>query len=170
MSEGAVVPPTALEYLQLFFPQYFDPDDPAYMDPVLVDAILDIAEDARPPCLSEKQQNLAQAYFAAYLIDVRQQTSSGQTAVTVAGPITSEREGDIAVTYADLSSSNQTNSRTQAPPATAWDQWNRMWIRCTRGTITTRFGDPCQQAQPSSTPTRGSTELSLTSRNLVRAL
>ena len=130
--------------LQLFFPQYFDPDSPDYVPPEMLQALLALSETARPWCLPIDRANLAQAFFVAYLISVQKETSSGQQVVTTAGPITSEKEGDIAVTYATVTSGGSgSNSQSKRPSSDPWDAWNRLWTICTRGAITTRFGDPC---------------------------
>jgi hypothetical protein len=130
--------------LQLFFPQYFDPESPQYIDPILLDQILLISDEARPWCLSIGRQNFAQAMFTAYLITVQQETSSGQQLPSYAGPITSEKEGDIQIQYAAATNTSEAESRR--PSSNPWDAWNRMWSICAKGAITTRFGDPCRSA------------------------
>ena len=129
-------------YLKLFYPQYFDPESPSYVDPDTMAALSAVAADSRPWCLSEAQQDLAQALFTAYLISLQKQSSSGQQSSTYAGPITSEKEGDIAITYG--SSSGSTSGKSDRPSNDPWDAWNRLYMRCARGSITTRFGDPCR--------------------------
>ena len=146
--------------LQLFFPQYFDPANPAYIDPALMDMLLAISEEARPWCLSTNRQNFAQAMFVAYLISVQEETSSGKPVQSYLGPISSEKEGDVAITYAAVTGGTSNESRR--PSSNPWDAWNRMWNICTKGAITTRFGDPCQS--PSGTRTMDSNVLSLTLR------
>lgn len=150
--------------LQVFFPQYFDPESPDYIDPGLLDQLLAISEEARPWCLSENRANLAQAMFTAYLISVQKESSSGETIQPVAGPITSEKEGDISVTYGATTTSTGTSKRPSSDP---WDAWYRMWSICAKGSITTRFGDPCLRSS------RGTTDgiaLSATLRRSVAAL
>jgi hypothetical protein len=126
--------------LQLFFPQYFDPDSPLFVPPDTLTQLIWIAEEARPWCLSDERQDFAQAMYTSYLVTVRNETSSGASSVPVAGPITSEKEGDIAITYA-TSQSGATNM-SKRPASDPWDAWNRMWERCGRGAIMTRYGDP----------------------------
>ena len=126
--------------LQLFFPQYFDPKSDQFVPPDTLTQLIWIAEEARPWCLSEERQNFAQAMYTAYLVGVRNETSSGGSTIPVAGPITSEKEGDIAVTYATSQSGATTMSKR--PASDPWDAWNRMWSRCGRGAILTRYGDP----------------------------
>jgi len=127
--------------LQLFYPQFFDPDSPLYVDPEILTQLIWLAEEARPWCLPEGRQDFAQAMYTAYLVSVRNETSSGQVSTPVAGPIVSEKEGDIQVNYASPStgSSNKTSSRPSSDP---WDAWYRLYERCGRGAILTRYGDP----------------------------
>jgi len=129
--------------LAVFFPQYFDPNNPAYIPPEMLTNLLFISQEARPWCLPEDRANLAQAMFTAYLITVQQETSSGKPVNVVAGPITSEKEGDIAVTYAE-SSGTASSGMSKRPSSDPWDAWNRLWQVCAKGAITTRFGDPCR--------------------------
>ena len=131
--------------LELFFPQFFDPESPQYVDPAIMEKLALIADDARPWCIPEAQQDIAQAYFIAYLVTLRNETSTGVSKPQVAGPIVSEREGDIAVVYANLSSQkSDTATQSKRPPSDPWDVWNRYWMRCAAGAIMTRFGDPCR--------------------------
>ena len=131
-----------VKILQLFFPQFFDPDSPGFVEPDILTQLIAIAEEARPWCLPESQQDFAQAMYTAYLVSARNETSSGGSTIPVAGPITSEKEGDIAVTYA-TSQAGVTNM-SKRPATDPWDAWNRMWTRCSRGAILTRYGDPAK--------------------------
>ena len=124
--------------LQTFYPQYFDPESPSYVDPDLLDQLLLVSNSARPWCLPTDRANFAQAMFVAYLISVQKETASGQPSLVTAGPITSEKEGDIAVTYAAVN----TGQASKRPSSDPWDAWNRLWLLCGKGSITTRFGDP----------------------------
>jgi hypothetical protein len=134
---------TPLEYLQLFYPKYFSPDP---IDPDIVDAMLDVARMARPQCLSFRLQNVAQAFYAAYLLEEQIKNTSpedGGTGDTItSGIILSESEGDVSVTYADpRSSSSTTTGETSAQaPKGAWDKWYNLSKLCKYGAITTRFG------------------------------
>lgn len=134
--------------LKLFYPQYFDPDDPKYVDPAIMQSLDIIAQQARPWCLPPEAQNLAEAMYLAYLISLREQTSSGQAGAPAAsGPIISEKEGDISITYADLTKTGtSTLSISNRPASDPWDMWNKLWMRCAVGAITTRFGDPCRMS------------------------
>lgn len=132
--------------LQLFFPQLFDPQSPQYVDPDTLTQLIALAEESRPWCLPTGQQDLAQAYFTAYLVSLRNETMAGGYTPPVAGPIVSEREGDIQVTYAQSTNAKGLSNLSNRPPSDPWDVWNRFWVRCGVGAITTRFGDPCKSA------------------------
>lgn len=141
---SATVPPDywtdVKAILQLFFPQYFDPDSPSYIDPALLDQLLAISDEFRPWCLPTSKQNFAQAMYVAYLISVQQETSSGKPIAVFAGPITSEKEGDITINYG--ASTGATAQQSQRPASDPWDAWNKLWQICAKGAITTRFGRP----------------------------
>jgi|SRR5580765_2279368 len=141
---GTIPPidPEVEALLKLFYPQYFDPASPHYVDPDILAALSAMAYGFRPLCLSDAEQDLAQALYTAYLINLRSDTSTGQKSTAVAGPITSEKEGDISVTYATTQSG--VTNMSKRPPSDPWDAWNRLWMRCARGVIITRFGDPCR--------------------------
>lgn len=136
--------PAVETLLNLFFPQFYDTESPQYVPPEIMQQFAVLSEGARPWCIPVEQQNFAQANFIAYLVSLRGETSSGQGTVPVAGPVISEREGDVAVTYANLTASSSMDTMSKRPPSDPWDIWNRFWMRCARGTITTRFGDPCK--------------------------
>lgn len=136
--------------MQLFFPQYFDPKSPHYVTPDTLTQLNLLAMTSRPWCLSNAEQNLAEAWFTAYLVSLRGDTTSGIQPSNVAGPIISEREGDIAVTYADLSKSGGTKSlSSNRPPSDPYDAWTKLWARCGVGSITTRYGDPVRRMSAS---------------------
>lgn len=151
------VPPTleweeVVRYLKIFWPQYLDPESPQYVDEETLEFIFEIAHDSVPWCLRQAMKNYACALYVAYLIRVREETSSGQASVNVAGPVTSEKEGDITVTYADLTKTGI--AMTERPPSDPWDAWKRLWDRCTRGSIITRFGDPVDRVSAVEVTTR----------------
>ena len=139
------------QILRLFYPQYFSMDHPDYVPNDIMQQLDIIAREARPWCLTESEQNLAEAMYLAYLISLRSQTTSGASGGPgVAGPILSEKEGDISVTYADMTKTGTTTSSMSNRPASdPWDAWNRLWMRCASGAITTRFGDPCRNLSAS---------------------
>lgn len=134
-------------YLRLFFPQFFDENGPHYVDPDTMTALAIVSEEARPWCLREGLANLAQSMFIAYLVSLRNETMSGTSQVTTAGPVISEKEGDISTTYADLTKTGQTGTLSKRPPSDPWDAWNRLYMRCATGSILTRFGDPVKTGQ-----------------------
>lgn len=131
--------------LQLFFPQFFDPTKPGYVEPDTMTQLIALAEGARPWCLPEDRQDFAQAMYTAYLVDVRNDFSSGESSVPVAGPITMEKEGDIQVQYA-MNASGISSQMSSRPATDPWDAWNKLYSRCARGSILTRYGDPVKSA------------------------
>lgn len=135
---------TALDYLMVFYPKYFSPDP---IDPDTVDVMIDIAAEMRPKCLSPKLQLIAQAHYAAYLLEEHLKQVSpeegGTGEATNSGIILSEKEGDLTVTYADPRTSTSIGtSVSDTQPSTAWGKWKKMWDVCAIGAITTRFGRP----------------------------
>ena len=132
--------------LELFFPSYFDPSSPNYIDPILLDQLMMLAEPARPWCLSIGRQNFAQAMYVAYLVSVHKELTSGIAETVYAGPVTSEKEGDIQVNYGFIPVVTGNPSVSRRPTSNPWDAWNRLWMICSKGAITTRFGDPCRSA------------------------
>lgn len=138
----------ALAFLRIFYPGFFDPRGDYYVDPIQVIVSLALAREFRPECLTEKLQALAQAHYAAYLLQEYLQNEAsggigGGGGATNSGIILSEKEGDIAVTYADPRQT-QTGSGVQddKPPSTAWGKWNKLAQLCRYGAITTRAGRP----------------------------
>ncbi len=132
-----------VKILQVFFPQYFDEDSPDFVAPDTLIQLIYIAEEARPWCLSDDRQDFAQAMYTAYLVNVRNETSTGASTTPVSGPIIMEKEGDIQVQYAQSATGMSTSKRPASDP---WDAWNRLWSRCARGAIMTRYGDPVKSA------------------------
>lgn len=142
------------QLLRTFFPQYFDPNSPHYVPPEVMSQLNMLAMESRPWCLSNAQQNLSEAWFTAYLVSLRTDTSSGTQPTNVAGPIISEKEGDISVTYADMTKSGGTKtSASSRPPSDPYDAWAKLWARCGVGSITTRYGDPVKRQMSASTYT-----------------
>lgn len=130
-----------VKVLLVFYPQYFDKDSPDFVPPDMMTLLIGIAEEARPWCLPEGQQDFAQAMYTAYLVSVRNETTSGASIMPVSGPVTQEKEGDIQVTYATATTGGN-DQLSKRPASDPWDAWNRLWSRCTRGAILTRYGDP----------------------------
>lgn len=120
--------PTPAEHLDLGYPGLAE----AAGDAATAWAI-SVAEAYRPGCLPTDRQDLAQAYYAAFLLMGR--TASAQT---VAGQpsrpslILEEKEGDNSVKYADPG--------VAGGYPTAYEAWKRLSDICSRGAITTRFG------------------------------
>jgi hypothetical protein len=133
-----------LALLALFYPQYLEQGNPANVDDDIMSALILLADQARPWCLPPGQQDMAQMFFTAYLVTLRNETSSGEVQTPVAGPIVSEKEGDIQVNYAASSPNVLPTGVSSRPSSDAWDSWNRLYMRCARGTIVTRYGDPCK--------------------------
>ncbi len=133
----------AIGWLRLLYPGFFDPSSPNYIDPQsTIIVMLAIAEEFRPPCLSEKMQNIAQAYYAAYLLQdwLNNSAPGGGNTVTNSGIVLSEKEGDISVTYADPNASS--NGGSTMPPKGPYEKWSKLNDMCKRGAITTKYGDP----------------------------
>jgi len=126
--------------LEFFSPDLFDPESDSYVPPEIIDKLLQLSESARPTCLPDDQQDLAQAFYLLYLISLRNDLAAGRVSVTT-GPVLSEREGDIAVSYADLTKLGAMAGAIK-PSSDPWYQWELLWRRCGRGAITSRFGDP----------------------------
>jgi hypothetical protein len=84
--------PTALEYFRMLAPEFSGMSDNA-VQPWLGVAGERIVAD----CLSANGQAQAQALYAAHLIKLRDISASGTIA---AGPVISEKEGDLQRTYA----------------------------------------------------------------------
>jgi hypothetical protein len=141
--------------LKTFFPQYFDPASPSYVPPEVLAQLDMLAVESRPWCLSNEMQNVAEAWFLAYLISLRQETSSGEGITQVAGPIIAEKEGDISVTYADMTKATQGTPMSKRPPSDPYDAWSLLWGRCGRAAITTRYGDPVKRQMTASAYTAG---------------
>lgn len=80
---------TPLELLSFFAPNLDATEDDKWW-------AITIAESRRPWCLSEAQQNEAQALYAAWLLTLRAQNR--ESSVREIGVI-SEREGDLSKTY-----------------------------------------------------------------------
>jgi hypothetical protein len=84
---------TALQYFRLFAPAFASVDD------VTVGQWLTVAESmVNVGCLDTERQNMAIAYYAAHLLSVTESASSG-----AAGPVKSEREGDLSRSFGAIS-------------------------------------------------------------------
>lgn len=87
-------------------------DDVKFLAPGLsvpdavIQRALDMAEDYRPACLPEKRQDMAQAWYALWLLSLREQ--SGNTSHFVSG-IVSSKEGDNSVTFGAVGKTGEIN-------------------------------------------------------------
>lgn len=86
---------TPLELLNFFAPNVDATEDDK-------EKALAIAESRRPWCLSEEQQNEAQALYAAWLLTLKAQNS--ESSIREIG-VVSEREGDLSKTYGSAADS-----------------------------------------------------------------
>ena len=93
-------------------------------------AALTIAAAFRPPCLTEPQQDLAQVYYAAYLLYMQQASTAGSTQPIPFG-IKSEKEGDLARTYGNAKGDGAVIS----DPYGYYDHWKALWDVCGVGAI-----------------------------------
>lgn len=112
---------TALEYFRRVAPEY------AAMSDLDVTVWLTMAESLiSVDQLGSERAAMATAYYAAHLIKSSEQAASG-----AAGAVVSEREGDLARTYAEPSTGD------------AWNAYFRMYKSITAGLgvgIMTRVG------------------------------
>jgi hypothetical protein len=131
-----------LYYLRVFYPGFFDPNSPNYCTPLQIAIALDTAEEFRPPCLRKTLGDIAQAHYAAYLLEefiAGQATGGvGGGASRIRGPVLSEKEGDISITYADPRIAGQ--AEDDLAPTSGWEKWSRLNDLCKYGAITSRFG------------------------------
>jgi uncharacterized membrane protein len=88
-------------------------------------------------CLGEERYNLAMALLAAHMITVQNSTASSGGAVA-AGPITSEKEGDLSRTYSDRTASN--GSTNPLETTTYGKQYMSITLACVGAPILTRVG------------------------------
>lgn len=93
-------------------------------------AALAIAAAYRPPCLTESKQDVAQVYYAAYLLYMRQVSQGGGTAPIPFG-VKSEKEGDLARTYGNANG----DGAAVSDPYGYYDQWKRLADICGTGAI-----------------------------------
>lgn len=151
--------PTPLEHLGFAYPFFLDGADTRYVPPDVLEWAITAAEPQRPVCLSAEMQNLAQAHYAAYLLEARRYASItyGSTvgSGTNSGIILEKQEGASKVKYADPRMVGTTTA--MAGGNTPYAAWRQLWDRCvglvdigtlpggkyvTRGGVITRFGWP----------------------------
>lgn len=111
-------------FLEVIAPVYARETDSEQMANLLA-----MAEMYRPKCLDEDKQDLAVAYYVAYLI-----ASNAERETNPLG-VTSEREGDISRTYAaNLANSSRLLAK--------WQELNDICVRV-NGSITVGFNYGC---------------------------
>jgi hypothetical protein len=91
---------------------------------------LTIAAAYRPPCLTEPQQDLAQAYYAAYLLYMQGASASAGTQPIPYG-VVMEKEGDLQRQYGK----NAGSDGTVTDPYGYYDNWKRLMDICGTGAI-----------------------------------
>lgn len=120
---------TAAEYLQLYYPFFFDADDPRHVDEARITLALTAAAAYRPACLPAELQNEAQAHYAAHIL----LTTLEAAGVILPPPdrvVRREKEGDVEVEYA------ATDGTGVSAPVTPYQAWDVLAARCRgRGAI-----------------------------------
>lgn len=102
-------------FLGVFAPHYV-----REIEPERLNNVISVAEQYRPQCLDKDKQEIAAAYYAAYLL------ASGQEAEQNPLGITSEREGDLSRSYA----LDQTNA---AKFYAKWQELHQICVRFGQG-------------------------------------
>ncbi|QNS14567.1 DUF4054 domain-containing protein [Mannheimia bovis] len=111
---------SVLGFLQVIAPNYVRD-----VEPERIKQLLTLAEHYRPECLPNDKQDLAVAYYVAYLV------AQGNEAKANPYGVTSEREGDISRTYsANLANSSRFLAK--------WQELNDICVRV-NGSITVGF-------------------------------
>jgi hypothetical protein len=148
-------------WFNFFYPYLSDATNVRYVSPSDIRQAVIIAENYRPKCLGEAQQDQAQAHYAAYVLDFRYRSEKLSSIVgtvntgTVAGPVIEKREGDTSVKFA-TSTTTSVNTLAQSQstgPGTPYAAWDALWGICLGvvapgearvriGGIITRFGFP----------------------------
>ena len=122
---------TAAEYLELLYPYFFVTTDPRYSTPENTTAMLALAEEYRPKCLTENKQNLAVAHYAAYLISSTSQTAaSSGVNPPQAQPVKRWREGEVEQEFFDGRVGSEGIS-----PLSPYDAWYRLYKLCRGGIV-----------------------------------
>ena len=117
---------TPLEYFRIFASAF------AAMTDEAVGVWLGIAEtQIDVVCLDAERAAQAQALYAAHLIALSNTTATGSEGTV--GPITSEKEGDLARTYGALQGSDTWMGQTPYG-----QQYNRLTLVCSGSAIMTR--------------------------------
>ena len=122
---------TAEQYLAFLYPYFSTVGDPRYVAPEIIASALLMAQSRRPPCLSEEQQNEAQAHYAAYALEQRRAQQAATDSATAGTTIVREKEGNVEVQYAAATESSQQVSG----PATPYAAWKSLADLCAFGAV-----------------------------------
>lgn len=115
---------TSLQYFRLLATEFASVID------ATVNTWLDIAaQDVYTPCLNAEELARANALMAAHLMKLSSDAASG-----VAGPIKSEREGDLSRTYGSIAGDNTVLGST-----TYGMQYLQLTALCFGASIMTRY-------------------------------
>lgn len=95
------------------------------------------------PCLDAERKALADAYLAAHLIKMGELTGSssagGGSGMVPAGPLVSEKEGDLERRYSDKGISNSGGSTSNANQTAYGQMWYSITAACAGAPIMTRI-------------------------------
>lgn len=136
--------PDAREWLEYFYGHFFDGENVNYASPPDVDMALAVGADFRPACLPSDRQNQAQAHYAAYVLEFRNNVKVANLSVSsamqavIAGPAIEIQEGTTRVKYSEKASSSSSSSSTSVQqiqsnltgPGTAYAAWYSLWQIC----------------------------------------
>lgn len=140
MSEGVQ------RHLLMVAPHLFDADDPRYADEGERAWALDVAAAWRPLCLPAPQQDLAQAYRAAFELGAiqRMRIAAGATqTIGVAGAVVRRKEGDVETQYSEGKVAAVSTTGGDTGPGTPYALWKELWSLCIVGG-TDGGGNPIQ--------------------------
>ncbi|HEX3161165.1 MAG TPA: DUF4054 domain-containing protein [Pseudolabrys sp.] len=91
---------------------------------------LTIAAAYRPPCLTEPQQDLAQAYYAAYILYGQQLSKAAASTPAIPAGVVMEKEGDLQRQYGKNDGTDGVGD-----PYGYYDNWKRLMDICGTGAI-----------------------------------
>lgn len=120
---------TVEEYLELFYPFLFDAAGSRFVPEVDRAKYILVAASRRPTCLSDEEQNEAQAHYAAYLMLRTKAWTASESGGMVASPgsVVREKQGNVEVQYGEGGGSSSSD--------TAFNAWHGMWRVCGVGGI-----------------------------------
>lgn len=123
---------TPMQHVEFAYPYLLDGADTRYAPPDVLQWALDAAESFKPTCLSENLQNLAQAHYASYLLEIRRSSASLNSSNTTfnSGIVLEKQEGDVRIRYADPRTTGSVSSSGGTSPYAAW---KLLWDRCVVG-------------------------------------